>query len=99
MLRSGVWSIQQSMLFWFCSRFYFKSRLHDEVLKLFFGQTNFNLLRIWPTFSGPNRYVKLFVALKTRQFARKWRRILLHTSLLNSNTHGSNHQIVCVLHE
>ena len=23
-----------------------KSRLHDEVLKLFFGQTNFNLLQI-----------------------------------------------------
>ena len=46
MLRSGVWSTQQSMLFWFCSRFYLKSRLHDEVLKLFFGQTNFNLLQI-----------------------------------------------------
>ena len=46
MLRRGVWSTQQSMLFWFCSRFDLKSRLHDEVLKLFFGQTNFNLLQI-----------------------------------------------------
>ena len=93
----GLWSTQQSMLLGFFGRFYLKSRLHDTILKLFFGQTNFNLLLIWPTSSGPSRYVKLFFGSKMRQFVRKWRRILLRTSLLNSNKHVSNHQIACVL--